>query len=425
MLRPRGVLVVLLSAGALAAGCNAILGNDAHELGEAGVDSAVETDGATADGSNPTDSPSEAARGPAGDAGDAGSAGDASDAAGSCVLGDTQCSGSTVQTCDSRGSWRNGAACPYVCSQGQCTGVCVPNATQACGSAATCNSAAMQTCDSTGAWGPCMPGPGTCAAVPAGWQPVATTSAACPSGFDTPSAYISGADGGAPTCACNCTGTQACTGTFTLNRFHPGPGCSGTAAAATVFPVSPTCTTGGFGQVVQGDGYTISNVVYGPGPSCVATPAATATPPVSSQTVSLCAATATCPSGACLSASQAASLCVSKAGTNACPTGFPTRTLVSQAVGDTRGCGPCACGSTLTCTLTGALLDNDYACGTGNTYNFTAATTCTAAPSAYPLNAIQAVETTTGTGTCAQTAPSNPTGAVGLDPATTATVCCP
>ncbi len=51
---------------------------------------------------------------------------------GACGPTQTQCSGNTVQTCGSAGTWLNGQTCPYVCAAGACTGVCVPGATQCC-----------------------------------------------------------------------------------------------------------------------------------------------------------------------------------------------------------------------------------------------------------------------------------------------------
>jgi hypothetical protein len=58
----------------------------------------------------------------------------------------------------------------------------------------------------------------------------------------------------------------------------------------------------------------------------------------------------------------------------------------------------------------------------------TASTACDSnaiAPSTYPLNAVQALSTSTGGGACTQTAPSTPTGGVSLHDASMLTVCCP
>jgi hypothetical protein len=104
---------------------------------------------------------------------------------------------------------------------------------------------------------------------------------------------------------------------------------------------------------------------------------------------------------------------------------FPTRTIMSPTYDDTRSCGACTCGSTLTCTLTDVLLDNDAACSTGHPYVMTANTTCAAAPSTYPLNGVKALATVTGDGSCGPTSSSAPMGGVALHAATTMTLCCP
>jgi hypothetical protein len=346
----------------------------------------------------------------------------------SCAPGAQQCSGNTPQTCDAAGQWQDGTMCPFVCSQGKCIGSCVPNTTETCGGAPTCNAGASHICDATGTWGPCTPGATPCVSVPAGWQPVATTTTAtCPSGFGTPQAYVTGFTGGGPyVCSCACAGTQACSGTLTLN--HYAGGCGGSATPDTL-SVTPNCGAGSplNPSIISGDGYAITNVSYGPSPACTATPTPTNAPAVFSQNETVCAATLTCPSGACLSSAQSGAMCISQVGANACPPGFATRTLVAQKIGDTRNCGACTCSSTLTCNLTGLLADNDSACGTGTPYSTTVTTSCAAATGGtnYPLNATKGLTTSSGTGACAPATPSSPVGSVSLDAATTLTVCCP
>jgi hypothetical protein len=188
--------------------------------------------------------------------------------------------------------------------------------------------------------------------------------------------------------------------------------------------VSPACASGNYGNILSAYSYTISGAVYAPAPACTATPTATSQPAVVTQAVTVCTPALSCPAGACLSPSQTTSMCVSQAGTKTCPSEFPTRTIMAPSFDDTRGCGACSCGSTLTCDLTGVLLDNDSACSTGHIYEMTATTSCSAAPSNYPLNAVQAQSTTTGDGTCAPAGPSGATGGVVLHDATTLTVCC-
>jgi hypothetical protein len=319
---------------------------------------------------------------------------------------------------------------------GQCAGMCVPNTTQLCGNATTCNASATQTCDATGVWGPCKPDPSPCVAVPSTWQPVAIVPMSasdagpidagtvnCPDGFASPQAYYTSAQADDFTCTCKCGGLQSCSGSVTLNEFEGSGDCSSTPTSGTI-AVSAVCTTGAFGVIKNGYGYTISDIAYDPAPACSATALPSAQPKVTTETAVVCTAASTCPSGACLSPSQAMSLCVGQSGDQTCPTDYPTRTLLSSTIDDTRGCGSCECGSTLACSLTGVLLDNAAGCTTGHPYWMTATDTCAAAPSDFPLNAVKAIGTSTGSGVCAMTSPSDPTGTVELNQQTLMTVCC-
>jgi len=345
---------------------------------------------------------------------------------GFCVPGTKQCNDLTPQTCDSTGQWLSGATCPNLCSLGECAGMCVPNNTLSCGSAATCNATAVQTCDGAGTWGSCLPAPSDCLALPSGWQAVAMTQDTCPDGFGAAQTYLTSATGAAFTCTCGCGGTQTCSGSFTLNHYGADAGatCDGTPTTRTA-AVTPNCVTGNYGSIAFGDGYTISAVTYGPAPSCTASPTPTVQPNVATQSITLCSANATCPSGACLSAAQGANVCLAKAGTNSCPADYPTRTLMAPTYDDTRSCGPCTCGSTLTCDITGVLLNNDGdGCTTAHPYWMTATSICAQAPSSYPANGVKAIGSSAGSGTCTATSPSSPAGGVTLHDASTMTVCC-
>jgi hypothetical protein len=345
---------------------------------------------------------------------------------GVCKPNDMQCSGNTPQICNANGQWQSGTACPFVCTNGSCTGMCKPNTTQACGSVATCNSGGMQTCDATGTWGPCMPAASPCAQTPAGWNPVALTNGACPSGFGFPQAYISNVMASPYSCSCSCSGTQTCSGTGVLNQYS-GSNCMGSPVASTTINFSTACGSPGASiSIGGGNGYILSNVNFGPGPACGASPIATNKPTPVQTTVTVCQPNLACTGGACLSATEQAAMCVARSGSQTCPTGFPNKTVVSLGVTDTRSCGSCACGSTLGCTFNSLLIDNDSSCGTGNPYNFTeAAGMCVAAPNSFPFNADKANATVTGSGACVQTSPSNPTGGVTLSTTNMMTVCCP
>jgi hypothetical protein len=70
---------------------------------------------------------------------------DATFEAGVCTSGATECDGADVlKTCDSTGNWQT-VQCPFLCSNGACTGSCVPGTSQ-------CDNATLQTCTSAGQW---------------------------------------------------------------------------------------------------------------------------------------------------------------------------------------------------------------------------------------------------------------------------------
>lgn len=80
---------------------------------------------------------------------------------GKCKPNTTQCADVyTPQTCDGTGNWQT-VACSFACSASThlCTGVCRPNATEACGACGD----GTATCGQTGQWGSCQGGtsPGT------------------------------------------------------------------------------------------------------------------------------------------------------------------------------------------------------------------------------------------------------------------------
>ena len=345
---------------------------------------------------------------------------------GSCVPGTAQCMGNTPQTCDAGGQWQSGSVCPYVCTQGACAGMCVPGNTITCGDAMTCNAGASQTCDTTGTLGPCLPAPSNCAAVPMGWDPVAFGVGAggtCPSGFDLnwPQTMYTSATGAPYTCTCGCSGTQACEGTVTLNEALS---CASSVLGARSLYVTPNCMqTGNVGNIYQNYGYSLSDVAFAPSPACFANPTPINPTPVQTTTVTLCTANQTCPTGACLSPSQTASMCVMKYGMEVCPQGYPSKTTLAAWYDDTRSCGACACGSTLSCILDSVLVDNG-ACTAGPNYFLFATTSCSASGFNFPINNVKANATITGDANCVETAPSNPMGGVQLNQGSIATVCC-
>jgi hypothetical protein len=121
-----------------------------------------------------------------------------------------------------------------------------------------------------------------------------------------------------------------------------------------------------------------------------------------------------------LSQSQAANLCIVKQGMEACPTGFPNGTSFAYWPDDTRSCGPCSCGSSLSCTLNGVLLDTADTCALGHPYLMTVTTSCTTGSSSYPVSGVKGDATSSGSPSCVETSASIPMGSVGLNH----TMCC-
>jgi hypothetical protein len=189
--------------------------------------------------------------------------------------------------------------------------------------------------------------------------------------------------------------------------------------------MTPSCVGSYIGDIISGYGYTLSNVVYEPSPVCYTNPAPIFQPSPQTTTITICTPNLTCPTGACLSSSQVGTLCVAKYGIETCPSGYPNGTTFSTYYEDTRTCGSCTCGSTLTCAFNSVLLDNSNVCVTvGHPYWMNATTSCMAAPGNYPISGVKANGTSTGSGSCVETAPSNPVGGVELGQGSIATVCC-
>lgn len=346
-----------------------------------------------------------------------------------CTPGTSQCTDAgSVQQCGDAGQWQAGPTCTSVCVNGQCAGTCQPGATQACGGAATCNAGGTQTCDKFGTWGPCSNAPRPCVATPLGWQPYATASGGvCPAGFTGPQAYISAVSAPPAGCGCSCSGTQVCTATGQLIQYSQ-PGCSGPATPlGGPINITSSCVLGGYGSVTAANYYAVTGVTSAATPSCGASSFVSSKPPAQKTTKELCSPALSCPNGACLDPGQEANLCVSKDGDFPCPTAYPTRTLVAIDSVDTRGCGPCACGSTLGCSLQAVNANNDSATCSANPYAFTmsGSSFCAQAPLSFPVNGIKGTFAASGSGTCSSvTSPAQPTGSVSLNPGNMRTVCC-
>ena len=413
---------------ALPAGCTALAGiqdgvlsqTDASTTdGASGGDTSTSNEGGGDSTTTPDSGPGDSASG--GDTGQGADSAMTDSGAGEggvCPPGRTECNDAgSILVCTDAGQWEPGATCLVACVNGQCTGSCAPGTTQSCGSAATCNAGGMQTCDNTGAWGACSIPTQPCAAVPTGWQPYSDrTGGSCPSGFANPQAFLVAATGTPDTCSCSCSGTQSCSATAQLAEYT-NPTCSGSGTLLDNLTVTSACTQGGFGTANNGDYYSITNIAAASGPACSASPSVSGTSSVQQTTTELCTPTLACPGGACLDSSQQTNLCIATPGNVLCPTGYTQRTIVAGGYLDTRSCGGCACGSTLTCALASVLLDNDsVGCSMGSfAFSVLAPGFCN-----------QATFSVSGAGACSTvTTASQPTGGVSLDPTTTQTVCCP
>jgi hypothetical protein len=62
-----------------------------------------------------------------------------------CTAGERRCNGKVPETCTAGTAWTPAAACPYLCTAGNCTGECVPGANR-------CADRAPQICSADGHW---------------------------------------------------------------------------------------------------------------------------------------------------------------------------------------------------------------------------------------------------------------------------------
>jgi len=165
---------------------------------------------------------------------------------GICVPGvDVKCSGLVPQTCNPTGYWTSWPACPFACSNGACTGACTPNDTQ-------CNGNTVQTCDSSGAWQdsqtcPYVCNSGVCSGVctPGSAQCSGKTPQTC----DASGQWTSGStcpflcSNGSCTGVCN-PGDKKCSGSSTQTCDSSGQWGSSVACSA---PAHATATCSGAG----------------------------------------------------------------------------------------------------------------------------------------------------------------------------------
>jgi hypothetical protein len=377
-----GTLGAMLALTASLEGCSAILGD--FSVGPATDASTSSGDGGSTDDGTVADGPGSVnPDATVSDGSDAGSRGDgSSDAApgtgtGSdggggdvCSAGSTQCADGGVQDCVD-GTWTAPVPCTSsVCSMGQCTGTCTPNTAQ-------CSGNSVQRCDSTGhlgtpgpcvsqacvagaCQGVCVPGGTRCedggtesCALDGSWSALAAcgTHQACTGGGTTPATCA------CETTACTGSGTVCADGTDLASCMQDGQGCwfpstpsACTNGACFGSPGSASCCTnqcttsatkcGGAGLQTcqaQGNGCT----AYNAGTACGTHQACTGTAPSAQCT---CTADPTCTSAS-----------------NVC-----TGTTLTTCAVDGQGCfyatGSASCGANAQCTMS-----NTCACDSGFT----------------------------------------------------------
>jgi hypothetical protein len=216
--------------------------------------------------------------------------------------------------------------------------------------------------------------------VPNNWTAAAYTPdarPACATGFNTPLDVREGITAANATCGCGCT-TQApsCTaGNLTVTA-------GGNASCNNVTNQSVTAAAG-CNALTQFPTNNQSISATGPAPSgggCTANPTSTV-PAVSYQHQGRTCALAGNAGGGCTNGAVCApkaapfTACVSQAGMNACPNGYPVQHLVGSMLSDTRACTACTCAFNAgTCGGT-ATFYTDNAC-TQNTQNVAADGLC-------------------------------------------------
>jgi hypothetical protein len=214
-----------------------------------------------------------------------------------------------------------------------------------------------------------------CATIPMGFSVVSLSTSACAGGWTSTAVVSAPAAGtGTCTCACNVTGQPDCT-TGMIDRFlddDTSPMCNETAT--TLEANGGVCTN--IGAYIQFDhGHYAVDAPPPTGGTCEYD-AHTDTTMVTSTPGQLCAPPASCPGAIC----GTGNVCVSQSGDVACPSGFPTKTLVGTSA--TAMCSACPSSCTVTGTCTGTLSFYPYTDPTCSTtpVSFTADGSCVADP---------------------------------------------
>lgn len=126
-------------------------------------------------------------------------------------------------------------------------------------------------------------------------------------------------------------------------------------------------------------------------------------------------------------------LCISKAGTNTCPTGYYSRGVYHGGTTDTRSCTACTCGALTSATLTTTMslqACSGAFCESGTSSNIAASTmngtacVATPAPNNLDMGWMRSAVTALANTVCGAPAGGAATGSVTPDAATAVTVCC-
>lgn len=204
---------------------------------------------------------------------------------------------------------------------------------------------------------------------------------ACANGYGSPTDVEEGIDAGPAACTCGCTTTNPDCHSGTL-KITAGQGGTCTSVTNQTDLADAGCNTLTQFQTFNGNANASATAPAPVGGSC--TPSGSQTLPAVGYAHQgrMCEFEAGAPGGGCgsgqvcIPAAGTFGTCVSQAGSNACPAGYPTQHIIGSTITDTRACTACgctfdagSCGGTLT-------LWTDTGCANNSTA-ITANGTCT------------------------------------------------
>lgn len=244
---------------------------------------------------------------------------------------------------------------------------------------------------------------------------------ACASGYAAPKDVEEGIDAGPASCACGCTtNNPSCNaGNLTIT--------GGTNGSCNNISNQTDVADGGCNALTQFTTNGASISVTGPTPtggSCTPSPSQTVPSVGYDHQGRTCDMTATpgdagCSAGnVCVPNPAPFAMCISQAGAQTCPAGYPTQHVVGSALTDTRGCTACGCTFDAGACLGTATLYTNTFCTT-NAQAIPADGTCTQVNGNRTWRGYSYAPTTSAS--CAGTAVSPDGGVVFSD---LTTICC-